>query len=145
MNKIIEGVKMAEKGQVIELKNDLAIVKMSRTEACAKCGACKKGMAENEMLIEAVNECNANIGDWVEIDLESKDFLKAMGIMYGIPLICLMFGFVLGYACFKSISYNEIIGFCLGIIFMSLAYLWIKHKESYWKEQNFSPIATKKL
>jgi len=136
---------MAEKGQVVELKDRFAIVKMIRTEACAKCGACKKGMAENEMLIEAINQCEANIGDWVEINLDSSDFLKATAIMYGIPLICLMFGFVLGYNCFKSISYNEIIGFSLGIIFMFLAYLWIKHKESYWKEQNFSPIATKKL
>lgn len=136
---------MAEKGQVVEVKDNLAVVKMARTDACAKCGACKHGMAENEMLIEAINMCKADIGDWVEIDLESRDFLKAMGIMYGIPLICLMFGFVLGYNGFKSISYNEIIGFFLGVVFMFLSYLWIKHKEPYWKTQNFSPMAVKKL
>lgn len=132
---------MAEKGQVIELKNNLAIVKMSRTEACAKCGACKSGSIENEMMIEAKNLCEADMGDWVEIDLQSQDFLKAIAIMYGIPLITLMLGFVLGYICFS----NEFISFNLGLLFMVLSYLWIKQKEPYWRKQNFLPIAVKKL
>lgn len=132
---------MAEKGQVIELKNNLVIVKMSRTEACAKCGACKNGSVENEMLIEAENLCKANMGDWVELNLQSQDFLKATGIMYGIPLITLILGFVSGYICFNS----EIISFSFGILSMLLSYLWIKQKEPYWKKQNFLPLAIKKL
>lgn len=132
---------MAEKGQVIDLKNNLAIVKMSRTEACAKCGVCKSSSIENEMTIEAKNLCEASMGDWVEIDLQSQDFLKAIAIMYGIPLITLMLGFVFGYICFN----NEFISFNLGVLFMILSYLWIKQKEPYWKKQNFLPIAVKKL
>lgn len=139
---------MGEKGEVIELKNNLAIIKMIRTEACSKCGACKNGMAKNEMIIEAKNLCEADIGDWVEIDLQSQDFLKAVGIMYGIPLILLIFGFVLGYVTLSYTpykSYSEIISFFVGIIFMLFSYIWIRKNESNWKKQNFSPVAVKKV
>lgn len=131
---------MGEKGQVIELKANIAVVKMERTEACAKCRACE-GLGKHEMVIEAKNLCDADVGDTVEIDLESQNFLKAIGIMYGIPLITLMLGFVIGYILIK----NEFLSFALGIIFMLLTYLWIKQKEPYWKKQNFSPRAIKKL
>ena len=41
---------MAEKGVVIGLKdNNLAVIKMTRQEACAKCRACIAGMAEKDM------------------------------------------------------------------------------------------------
>lgn len=139
---------MGEKGQVIEIKDEIAVVKINRTEACAKCRACVNGMNKNEMLIEAKNRCYADVGDWVEIDLQSQDFLKAVGIMYGIPLITLLFGFVFGnfaveYTQYRD--YSEIAGFVLGILFMSMTYLWIKHRESHWKQQNYSPVAVKKF
>lgn len=130
---------MVEKGQIIELKNEYAIVKIMRTDACSKCGVCKTGNNKNEMLIEAKNLCNANLGDWVNIDLQPQNFLKAIFIMYVIPLITLMAGFILGNI------YNEAFGFILGLIFMLFTYLWIKHKEAYWKQQNFVPIIIEKL
>ena len=57
---------MAEKGYVTEIKGNLAVIKMKRTEACAKCRACIAGMTEKEMIMEAENNCGAEVGDWVE-------------------------------------------------------------------------------
>ena len=79
---------MAEKGQVIGLKNNesLAVIKMTRLEACAKCKACIAGMTEKEMFVEAENMCDAKVNDWVEVELEPNGFMNAVLIMYGLPL-----------------------------------------------------------
>ena len=65
---------MAEKGVVIGLKdNNLAVIKMTRQEACAKCRACIAGMAEKDMFIEAENICGAKVDDWVEVECHQTD------------------------------------------------------------------------
>ena len=60
---------MAEKGIVVEKKNHLVVIKLKRQEACAKCRACIAGMSEQEMIMEAENRCNAQVGDWVELEM----------------------------------------------------------------------------
>ena len=75
---------MAEKGIVMERKDNLAVIKLKRQEACAKCRACVAGMSEQEMIMEAENACNAQVGDWVELELVGNSFLEAVLIMYGI-------------------------------------------------------------
>ncbi len=76
---------MAETGSVIDIEGDKVIVKLQRTEACAKCGACSVGMKTQDMLIKAHNQCDAIIGDEVEIELEESNFIVAVMIMYGLP------------------------------------------------------------
>lgn len=138
---------MTEKGQIVELNNDLATVKILRKEACSKCGICKNGESENEMLIEAKNLSQANIGDFVEVSLQTPIFFKALFIMYGIPLVSLILGFIVGYISLKYTSYksyNEIVSFIVGIVFMLFSYMWIKYKEPSWKEQNILPMIIRK-
>ena len=77
---------MAEKGQVTQLKpNDKAVVRMLRTEACAKCRVCMT-FTSKEMILEAYNQCGAEVGDWVELELQQDGFFNAVMIMYA--LIC---------------------------------------------------------
>jgi len=136
---------MGEKGLVKEMQGDKLVVQMTRTEACAKCRACKVGLTSKEMIITAKNLCGANINDLVNIELQSQDFLLAVVISYGLPCLMMLIGFGAGYAaasCLSGFS-PELAGFMLGIILMCLTYLWIRKKESYWKSKNFVPAATK--
>lgn len=138
---------MAEKGQVVNIKENFAIVKMVRTEACAKCRACLKGMNEQEMLIEAENACEASAGDWVEIELKDNGFFNAVLIMYGIPLIALLSGILIGYFAIAPVipQFNrDLLGCFVGIIFMLLAFLWIRSQEKRWSSKKYRPIAVKK-
>ena len=58
---------MAEKGQVTQIKpNNKAVVKMLRTEACAKCRVCMT-FSSKEMVMEASNQCGADFGDSGEL------------------------------------------------------------------------------
>lgn len=134
---------MGEIGKVIKVEDNKLTIKLKRTEACAKCRACTAGMASKDMIINAVNLCNASIDDNVEIVLEDNNFIKAVLIMYGIPLAGLMFGVLIGYfgSLKLGLGNNELIAFGLGIFFVVLTYLWIKYKEDYWKTKNFIPKA----
>lgn len=138
---------MAEKGQVVNIKENLAVVKMIRTEACAKCRACLQGMNEQEMFIEAENGCEAITGDWVEIELQENGFLHAVLIMYGIPMIALLAGIVLGYYAVAPLvphMNRDIVSSLIGLIFTGIAFLWIKSQEKRWASKKYRPIAVRK-
>lgn len=137
---------MAEKGLVVDKKEDLVVIKMTRTEACAKCRACIAGMSTKDMLVEADNECSAKVGDWVEMELRGNTFLTATLIMYGLPLVGLLFGVVLGYfviSPFLPQINQELLSFIVGILFTGLVFYWIKSQESRWASKKFRPVAVK--
>ncbi len=137
---------MAEKGQVINIKDNLAIIQMTRTEACAKCRACIAGMSKKEMIVEAENECDAKVGDWVEMELRDNGFLRAVLIMYGIPMIALFIGLLVGYFVLPPYApwiYPEILSCLVGIFFTALALLWIRSQESRWEAKRYRPIAAR--
>jgi len=138
---------MAEIGCVVDTDKNKVVVKLNRTEACAKCRACTAGMESKDMIIKAYNECDASVGDNVEIVLEESNFIAAVAIMYGIPFLALILGTAVGIFITKSISVgdSELIGFIFGIVCVCVAYMWIKSKESYWKSKNFVPKAIKKV
>ena len=80
------------KGLVHTVKDDLVIATIHRKEACGECRACLSGMTKTEMDIEAKNLCDAEVGDWVELELQESAFFNAVVIMYGLPFI----GFIAG-------------------------------------------------
>ncbi len=138
---------MAEKGLVMELKKDnLALVRMTRTEACAKCRACVAGMSEKDMFIEAENACDANVGQWVELELADNGFFNAVMIMYGIPFVALICGILLGYYIISPIVpfiSKEILSCVIGFGFTAIIYLWIRSQEERWSSKKYRPIAAR--
>ena len=137
---------MAEKGVVIGLKdNNLAVIKMTRQEACAKCRACIAGMAEKDMIIEAENVCGAKVDDWVEVEMSPDGFIHAVLIMYGIPFLAFMAGIGIGYFLggMQQAIGREIISFVVGLIFTFIAFGWIKSQEKRWASKKYRPVAAR--
>ncbi|MDA3847357.1 MAG: SoxR reducing system RseC family protein [Vallitaleaceae bacterium] len=131
---------MAEIGEVIEVKEPYVVVRLIRSEACGKCNACSVGLQSTEMILEAENRCDAKLGDQVEIFLKEANFLKAVFIMYVIPLFALMAGLVIGYMIFE----NELLIFGIGILMMATSYILIRMNEKRFKTSEFRPIALSK-
>lgn len=127
---------MAEIGQVIEDKGCLVVVRLDRQDACAKCRACTAGMDSKEMHLEATNNCGAHLGDMVSISLEQSNFLKAVFIMYTIPLIALLAGLGVGYLLLKSEVGALIVGFGL----LAITFLLIRKNEHRFNKGNYRPI-----
>ncbi len=124
-----------EKGRVIKVDGEKVKVSFKRGAGCGSCKACSEGQNENEMEIMAYNDCNAKLNDFVAVSIETEFMLKATGIMYGIPLITMMIGFLLG----NFIS--QLVAFGTGIVFLIITYYVIKKNEHRFQNRNFTAKA----
>lgn len=138
---------MAEKGQVLKVNGTTATIKMTRTEACAKCRACVAGMKKEDMLIEAQNQCSAKINDWVEVELQGNAFILAALVAYGLPLLCFLAGLGGGYFLLSRLSISpvlvEIGSFLFGMVLTMVAFFGIRSQEKRWASQRYRPVASK--
>jgi len=134
---------MGETGQVVDVMGDSIKVQMARTEACAKCGACTAGLSREEMLITARNLCGAKLGDRVIIELDGGSFLSAVAIMYGIPLLALIFGFLAGQLLARHAGFGEyeLAGFGTGLLLMVISYALIARGEKRRPKHRYEPVA----
>ena len=132
---------MGEIGKVTEIIGDDIMVSHKRTGACASCNICARGRDNNEMVMRARNACEANIGDFVEVELQEGALLKAVGIAYGIPFASMVAGFGLGY-----LLGGEIAAFSAGILLTGAAYVVIRIMEKGGKlAKKYVPVAIKKV
>lgn len=134
---------MGEIGQVIEMKNGNVKVRLNRKEACAKCGACTAGLESKDMFIEATNQALAHKGDFVEITLKEENFIKAVAIMYGIPLVGLMVGLLVGAGLGSAFApaMADMFAIIMGLLGAGLSFLIIHLNEKRFKVEQFKPKA----
>ena len=132
---------MTEYGEIIEIKSDQAVVKVRRSAACGDCCACSMGTNPDDMLLTVPNALQGDVGDLVELELESVQVLKASAITYLFPLFSLILGIVLGYILGGRYGYNqELTGSLLGLLFTVFSFLEIRALEPRFKnEHQFSP------
>jgi len=106
---------------------DLVEVACQRSEACAKCKACHD-VGENMMAIEAVNRIKAGKDDVVEFDLSSSELVKSSLIVFIVPIIFLMIGYLLTIKALPLVGLVEagewpaVLG---GLLFLAVSYLVI--------------------
>ena len=134
------------RGLVHTVKDDLVIATIHRKEACGECRACFSGMTKTEMEIEAKNLCDAEIGDWVELELQENAFFNAVVIMYGLPFIGFIAGVIGGYYGVPKFvpGINPVFpSLVLGVLGIVIAMLWIKSQNPRWESGKYRPLATK--
>lgn len=131
------------RGLVKEMKGDLLTVRIVRREACGECRACLSGMMENDMDIEAKNLCDAEVGDWVELELQENAFMNAVLILYGIPLIGFFAGILLGYFVVGPVLHlpESLAAVAFGLLGIFLCYLWIRSQNPRWESGKYRPLA----
>ena len=94
---------------------------------------------ETEMDIEAKNLCDAEEGDWVELELQENAFFNAVIVMYGLPFIGFIVGIVLGYFGVPKLIPNispVLPSLVLGVLGIVLAMLWIHSQNHRWEAVN---------
>lgn len=134
------------RGLVHTVKDDLVVATIHRKEACGECRACLSGMTKTEMDIEAKNLCDAEIGDWVELELQENAFFNAVVIMYGLPFIGFIAGVVAGYYGVPKVipGISPVLpSLVLGVLGIVIAMLWIKSQNPRWESGKYRPLATK--
>lgn len=136
---------MREIGKVVKLEGNQATISITRGTACGECGKCQVGRDKLEMVMTADNDVGAQVGDEVEIELENMNFMTAVTIAYGFPLLALAAGIFGGYygslALGAENNTAQAIGVVLGLAALAVSYVIIKFKdESIKKMKKFKPV-----
>lgn len=138
---------MKQTGLVVGLEGDKAKVKLQRHTACGDCGACQVSKNQLTLVLDADNNVGAKTGDFVELDMETVDFLSAVVLIYVFPLIALIVGIFGGYYGILALGIEDRtaqgLGAVTGILAAALTYLVIKLKEDKLKDmKKYKPIIT---
>ena len=111
-------------------EKEKATVQFRRHSMCGKCGVCS---GPNEEKLEVRNPVGASEGDWVLVTTGEKNILVMALLLYGVPLLTLVGGFILGYRGLES----EIMGGILGLGLTALYFfgVYIKDKKLQGREE----------
>lgn len=87
---------MTERGVIAKIKGSRATVRFDRRSACDHCHMC--AVTKDGMKVEVVveNTLNANVGDFVEVEMGERFVLAAAAIVYVIPLVLVGVGIGIG-------------------------------------------------
>ena len=85
-------------GKVVRVEGDNALVEVERTSACTQCGLQEvEELVTGKPVFMALNTAKATIGETVKVRVQSAAYLKASAFIYGIPILCLIIGALLGF------------------------------------------------
>jgi sigma-E factor negative regulatory protein RseC len=142
----VNQVHLKEIGEVIEVTGNVATIVVKRNASCEKCGVCGIGK-KAEIVFQLPNELNAKVGDRVVLQMKSGTLFKAAFLIYTIPLIMLLGGFLLGQKIAIQIGYDaafsENIGIFSGFIFLILTYSTIYCWDKKQSNSKFQPQIVK--
>ena len=129
-------------GTVRKLENDYALVTIERQDMCGECHACEMLGETKKCEIRCINRAQADVNDQVEIDLAKPTFLKASFIMYGVPLVGLLAGLLLGTLLPLSLGTHirELGMIVCGIGLMTLGFVWIRKRDQAKHYTDLLPV-----
>ncbi|EFM24865.1 positive regulator of sigma(E), RseC/MucC [Peptoniphilus duerdenii ATCC BAA-1640] len=115
---------MKQTGIVFELNDDKAKIIVTRLAACgSSCESCSAHCGENKQeYINVKNDIGLKIGDRVEITTDSTAVLKYIALVYGLPLIFLISGVLIG----MLLNLKEMYSLLVGFVFMIVSFIFIK-------------------
>ncbi|QZY57042.1 SoxR reducing system RseC family protein [Crassaminicella profunda] len=100
-----------------------------------------------EFKIVVFNKVAAQVGDKVEVNLETQNVLKAAFIAYVIPLIALIIGVGGGSFLLKKIGvveHLEMYAMIIGFLLTAITYMTIRlHEGSFKKNKQYMPSISK--
>jgi sigma-E factor negative regulatory protein RseC len=136
---------MEETGIVISTQGIMAKVlvqKRGACEGCAAAGTCKP--SEETAELEAFNPIRAEVGQTVRLALKPQLYLKASIIVYGLPIVSLIGGAILGKNIgelyFKGVD-SDLIAAAFGFGALLISFIAIKLWSSkVEKKEEYRPV-----
>lgn len=136
---------MKEIGKVVEKNNEILKVELSQSNLCASCKMCERGQ-NNMLILEALNECNADVGDNVIVELDRKDFYKATLTIYAVPLLSFLIFVIIGYAIGNAFKIDpQLSAFIIGLLGLGIGFLISRLIDRHFSknEKKFIPVVKK--
>lgn len=122
---------MEENGIVIEDKGLTVMVRTQKKSSCDSCATKSlcQGIGEDDMLIEAENSVGAKVGDHVVFSVKAGNILKAGVLLYLVPVLCFIFGVVLGQtlvAGYFPRQNPDLVAGVFGVVLLLAAFVGLK-------------------
>lgn len=135
---------MKQFGIIMSVEGKAAQVKVTRPASCRTCGMCGLG-ADPTRIVKARAEIQVAAGDWVVLEMEDSRVLKAAMIVYGVPVLGLIVGLLIGPPVARSLGLgisDTFAGVVSGAIWMGLAFLGVNRYDSAIAGSSFEPTIT---
>ena len=127
---------MTERGKVVDIKGKKAIVRMERRASCKDCNMCGFGANDKFVDLVADNDKNAQIGDTVELTFSTNMVVKAMGVIYVLPII--LAGLSLVITTTLKLSEWLQLGIALGSLLTCVMFVYLAEK--FFRKKKYSPV-----
>ena len=85
---------------------------------CHKCSGC--GSGQQTMVLRAENPIGAKAGDWVVIEAKSSAVLKAAVMLYIVPLVLFITGYLVGEHLWQRGILVSLTGLVLGLVLVKI-------------------------
>lgn len=116
---------IAEEGIVVSVQSGFADVSVIQNEKCDECSAkiiCKP-TKDDQNILHVEDPIGVKIGDNVRIEIKGGSLLKASFNLYGIPLILLLVGIILGTSIFSGYKLSELYSVIFGLGLIAIYFL----------------------
>lgn len=131
---------MVERGVVAKLKSKgkRAVVEFDRHAACDSCHMCVV-TPTGKVSVTLENTLNADVGDFVEVQMSDRIVITAAALVYAIPLVLAGIGLGLGFI------YNVwlALGLALGGVVLGFVITYLIDKFVVRKNDKYSPKMTR--
>jgi sigma-E factor negative regulatory protein RseC len=141
-----------EVGTIVELKDrQVAVVHCRRNSACDHCpssGVCKTGDDNDTMLVDALNQVGAAVGDQVKIVTSTRHFLQSSFMLYIVPIIGLLIGALLGQSVGERSASGidpSLLSALTAVVFLVVTFLAIRFATRKLRREAFMPRIVEKV
>ncbi len=102
---------MTQPGVITEVKNGMMEITFCRKEACAACNACEGGKREHKIRVRG----SGRVGDIALVEMPDQIIVRASAMAYGVPLVGMVAGLLLGSAVSQENIWGPLMGALLGL------------------------------
>jgi len=114
--------------EIIEVRGGEAKVRLYRPTACSGCHGCGTGEGRNEVLTVR-NPLDAAVGQAVRIELAPRSILQAAVIVYVLPLVLMVSGYLLGLALARALPMpwaSDTVGVAVGLTALLFSFVLVR-------------------
>src|SRR4030066_2580835 len=100
----MKGEVLVEEGVVLSVENGIAEISLTKSDNCEECSArliCKPNK-DSSKILKAADPFGVIPGDTVRIEIQGKTLFNASILLYGVPLVLLVIGILLGLSIFSN-------------------------------------------
>ena len=139
---------MREEAVVIDVSGTRATVTIESKSHCDHCRLCTVG-EDGQRMLEADNKVSASPGEKVILEVPPGQIVTTSLVVYGLPLVALVGGVVLGYFLAGNLGIpekREPLGFAFGIAGLVLSLIGVRlYDRALSRKGISSPVIVEKI